>query len=324
METSKFIKRLAKGATIATIGVLSILPNESKGQTIEKDVSLDKKKDKMENQIEISDQLNQQILKEVEKGFQNGILENSPTGPYYYSKESGKYKISFNLDVNQDGQKEEDPQIRISYKEGNSSFSLVKEPKIAQIKDLVINYEDESLTDAETDTYENFFAKNNIVILNLYGDKTHPVHFRKISNTEKKQILFDLKTIMGKENTITAQKNIENIKNFENQKEIEHRKEILKSEIESSAKKLLDILKKTGVNVSQDGLYKYTFGYKFEVSFVDKNGNQNEIKFYTNPQLYLGEARKIIMKNGKPKSIQDFSLSEVKNIVDDALSKIDK
>jgi len=324
METPKFIKKLAKGAVITGIGIASILPNESKGQEAKNISSNEPRKQNTENVVEDSEQLSQQIFKEVEKGFQNGVLENSPEDPFYYHKESGKYKISYNLDTNQDGKKEESPKISVDYEEGNSNFSLIKKSKTEEIKDLVFNYTDKSLIDSETDTYENFFAQNNVVILSLYGDKKRPIDFRKISNTEKERILFDIKTIMDKKYPDTIEKNNKNIKSFENKKETESQKETLKSEIESSAKKLLDVLKKTGSTLSQDGLYKYKIGFKFKISFADKEENQNEVTFYTSPKFQLSEARKIIMKNGEPESIQDLSTSEIKSIVEDALSKINQ
>jgi len=321
METPKFIKKLAKGATIATIGLLSVLPNESKGQEVKNISPNEPNKRNIENVIETSEQLNQQIFKEIEKGFQNGVLENLPENPFYYHKESGKYKISYNLDINQDGKKEENPQISIDCEDGNLNFSLVKKSKTEQIKDLVFNYKDKSLTDSDTDTYENFFAKNGVVILSLRGDKTHPIDFRKISDTEKKQILFDLKTILGKEDSITVQKNIENIKEFENKKEIENHKKTLEKEVVFSAKKLLDILKKTEASASQDGLYTYKFDHGFKISFTDQRGNQSEVLFDTNPEFKLNKVRKIIMKNLEPVSIEDLSILEIKNIIENALFK---
>lgn len=188
----KFIKKVAKLGAMGGIAVGSFFPHESNAQS--------NFENNPKNKIEISEDISDKIFDEVELGFKDGSLKVANGRPYFYYliDEKTDYDICYDLDANNDNKKDESPTIKVNHGEGNIFFRLVKDPTEDKNSDIVFDYKDEKLLDAEVDTYENFFYKYHIVITSLRGDRQHKMRFRQINNDEKNQILKDIKELLEK------------------------------------------------------------------------------------------------------------------------------
>jgi hypothetical protein len=314
METPKFIKKIAKGATMVSIGVLSFLPNESRGQ----DININNNH-KTES-IKIS-QLDSNIFNLAEKGVKNGTLKNSLEYPFFYSKEAEGYNISCDFDINYDKNQDESPRTRINYKDGSLNFFIEKDPKKGN-RDIAFSGDSNVLPNSSVEEYGDFSLKNRIIIGGL--NKKHPIYFRQINNSEKGKILLDLERILGGPDSVTSKQNLDNINKLKKEQEFEKQKKEFEDRIIDSVKSLFLMLKQNNIFSSSDGFYKYELYDGFKIFCKDKEGNQNEISFYTNPNFHLRKAQKIILKNFEHVSIQDLSSQETEDIIKDALLKTNK
>jgi hypothetical protein len=324
----KFIKKAAKIAAIASVGFMSV-DSEAKAQNAE---------NPRENKIEVSHELTNQIFSQIEKNF-DLFLENSEAHPYFYYKEKNGYEVKYDLDANSDGEKDDFAKIAVTRKDGNTNYVLEKNTESGEMKNIVFNYTNEAFDNAKTDTYENFFAQYKIVLLDLYGDKQHPIKFRELSENEKTDMLQAIQKMMNEEisNGIVTQKNLENIQKFEQRKGERGAQENQEKNLVKSAEKLLDLVKKayensedkgnnpiSFSNTVKSGMYTYEFNPRtFAIFFTDKEGNRNEIKLKLGSESFFSELRKIAEKEGNI-SIQDLSPDEVENILRDAAAELQK
>jgi len=256
-EINKYFSLLKKATAIAAVGVVGFMPIKSEGQT------------NSENNIENQDSLKTEIFNEVRNAYDNGVMKELGKGSYFYCFDRENFSVWYNLDTNYDGKHNEndkDPEIEISYKEGNSNYSLRKKSKLES--DLVYNYKDNSLDNATTKTYAEFFSENSQVIPELYGKNNTPVNFREINIKEKKELLEKIRGIVLEEkasqieiselshNLIDKIKSSFPEENFENQ---ETRK------------------------IMKFGPYNFEFNKNiFTINFTNKEGFENEISFDMN------------------------------------------
>ena len=188
----KFVKKVAKLGAMGSIAVGSFFPHESNAQS--------NFENNPKNKIEVSENISDKIFDEVELGFKQGLLKVAEgySNLFYLIDRDSDYDIRYDLDANNDKKRDESPKISVIHTKGNITFLLKRDPTSGDSEDLAFDYEDEELSDAEIDTYENFFSKHHIVITSLYGDKQHKIRFRQINNNEKNQILSDIKALLEK------------------------------------------------------------------------------------------------------------------------------
>lgn len=317
----KFIKDVAKVIAVSTVG---LLPGQLKGQEV---IKIGKNKENTE-------QLSHKIFDSVEKGYKNGVLRNSSSNAYFYRFQNNEYDVSYDLDSNFDGKKDDIPTIQVDYIKGNSHYLIEQNPIGAKNMDIVCNFKDNSLSDAQTKPYGNFAAEKMLIIAELTEDLEHPVHYREINEEEKTHILNNIEQYFGCVDSTGIKENQKNIKESEVKKETENQKELQEQQVIKSAKQLFEYLKNNDnykkleadpislMKVVSKGSFVYKFdNYYLDLSFIDGEGNKNEIRCKMTDNPYLSKARKIIKMNDDF-NIQNLSNEEVQKIIDNAFSLI--
>ena len=178
----RFVKKVAKIAAISAVG---FIPGHLKGQdTISK--------------IEISEQITSQIFKEVQHGFENGTLKNSLEHPGYFSFQKDGYDISYETDADYDGKIDKNPTVKVEYYKGNTAYFLKRDPRKNKNLDVAYNYKDNSLSNAKTRTYYDFFNQTMILLreFKTQEDYQKPISFRETTKEEKETILEGVEKIV--------------------------------------------------------------------------------------------------------------------------------
>lgn len=321
------IKKVAKIAAVAAIG---LAPGQLKGQD-----NIDDSKNKFS--IEQNEQLKSLIFDQVRIGFYNGNLRNSPDNAYFFRLEKDGYDITYNLDNDQNGEKDEAPTIEVDYIDGNSEYILQKGPKGINSRDIVYNYKDNSLSKADQKPYGEFFSENMIVIRELHGKNDHIVNYRKINKEEKEKILKDIRIFFEKADTVGFESNEKNLKLTEeksNQSKEKRQKEL---EILSISHELSNYLKtkedfKDKIYNEMEMRYSVSRGIyliKFDdqnvyISFVDSDGYKNEVSIdVKNDEIKRAKKYKKIEDN-KIDLKEMSDLSEIKKILEDTFLEISK
>ncbi len=194
MEKPSFLKKLKTGAIIATISAVSLIPGKSMAQN--RDSTDVGNRAGITNTEEQEQGLEIQIFQEVERAYRAGELEGSENFPGFFQKASGDYQIYYELDLkNLEGQ--EKPKITVRYKSNNSNYLLELDLAKKSKLEIVFNYKDSSLEDAEEMTMADFAQEFFIIIGELRSEKEHPIRFRGITDEEKEQILIGVKEVLG-------------------------------------------------------------------------------------------------------------------------------
>jgi len=333
----KFPKFIKKVSQIAAVSFIGLVPGQLKGQEI---VNNSEHQIKIEN----NEQLKSQIFDEVGVALNNGVLKNKSDNVYYFEFKNGNYDISYNLDTNFDGEKDSNPQISVSYVDGNCFFNLVKgQNEISNIdRDIVYNYKDNSLSNSESKTYGDFGGENMLVIPELYGKNDSMVHFRKINKEEMKKFLNDIKQFSGVVNSVGIEQNNKNIKNKEEKDEILKKESQIKSKEKESQMEpfvfLYNFLKRNKESFDGShnegeffhlikGKYSYDFdesGY-LKISFIDCNGYNNLIKVELKKEKFGIDQALKIKKNEEGVTIREnITEEQIGKIMSDLLLDIKK